>query len=141
GYTQQSHWQLFNKKISRPFRSTDHEPELTYIFPHFLSLPGGWTYRMSGAGLVHQSNGQSLPLSRSWNRVYLLGAADKIADNGDRFTLQARVWSRINGSNSRDDNPGISDYIGRGELVGRWSFDTGVGTDTVLHTLGLTLRH
>jgi phospholipase A1 len=140
-YTQQSHWQLFNKAISRPFRSTDHEPELTYVFPHFLSLPGGWTYRMSGAGLVHQSNGQSLPLSRSWNRVYLVGAADKIAANGDRFTLQARLWKRVTESSGVDDNPDISDYIGRGEVVGIWSFDTGVGTDTILHTLGLTLRH
>ncbi|QCB46601.1 phospholipase A [Hydrogenophaga sp. PAMC20947] len=141
GYTQQSHWQLFNKGLSRPFRNTDHEPELTYVFPHFLSLPSGWTYRMTGVGLVHQSNGQTLPLSRSWNRIYLMAAGDKIADNGDRFTLQARVWTRLNETNGKDDNPDISDYVGRGELEGRWSFDTGVSTDSVLHTLGLSLRH
>ena len=141
GYTQQSYWQLFNKDISRPFRNTDHEPELVYVFPHFMALPGGWTYRMSAAGLVHQSNGQSLPLSRSWNRSYVMGAADKIADNGDRFTLQARVWRRISEDPSKDDNPDISDYVGRGELVGRWSFDAGTGADRTLRTLGLTLRH
>ncbi len=141
GYTQQSHWQLFNRNISRPFRNTDHEPELTYVFPHFLSLPGGWTYRMTGAGVMHQSNGQSLPLSRSWNRTYLMAAADKIADSGDRFTLQVKVWSRLDEPAGKDDNPDISDFVGRGELIGRWSFDTGVGTDTVLHTLGLSLRH
>jgi phospholipase A1 len=141
GYTQQSYWQLFNSEISRPFRSTDHEPELIYVFPHFMSLPGGWTYRMSAAGLVHQSNGQSLPLSRSWNRAFVMGAADKIADNGDRFTLQARVWRRIDEKPDQDDNPDISDFVGRGEIVGRWSFDSGVGTDKTLHTLGLTLRH
>jgi phospholipase A1 len=141
GYTQQSYWQLFNGDISRPFRSTDHEPELTYVFPHFISLPGGWTYRMSAAGVIHQSNGQSLPLSRSWNRTFVMGAADKIADNGDRFTLQARVWRRMSEKAGNDDNPDISDYVGRGEVTGRWSFDSGVGTDSTLHTLGLTLRH
>ena len=71
GYTQQSYWQLFNGAISRPFRSTDHEPEAIYIYPHQIPLGGGWDYRLSGLGVVHQSNGQSLPLSRSWNRVYL----------------------------------------------------------------------
>ncbi len=141
GYTQQSYWQLFNKDISRPFRNTDHEPELVYVFPHFIALPGGWTYRMSAAGLVHQSNGQSLPLSRSWNRTYVMGAADKIADNGDRFTLQARVWRRVGEDPDKDDNPDISNFVGRGEVIGRWSFDTGVGTGRTLHTLGLTLRH
>lgn len=141
GYTQQSYWQLFNKDISRPFRNTDHEPELVYVFPHFVALPGGWTYRMSAAGVVHQSNGQSLPLSRSWNRVYAMGAADKIAANGDRFTLQARVWRRMTEKAGQDDNPNISDFVGRGELVGRWSFDAGTGAERTLHTLGLTARH
>jgi phospholipase A1/A2 len=141
GYTQQSHWQLFNKDLSRPFRSTDHQPDLTYVFPHFISLPAGWTYRMTGVGIEHQSNGQSLPLSRSWNRAYLMAAADKIADNGDRFTLQARFWNRMSEPSGQDDNPDISDYVGRAELIGRWSFDTGVGEDTVLHTLSTTLRH
>ena len=141
GYTQQSYWQLFNSDISRPFRNTDHEPELVYVLPHFMALPGGWTYRMSAVGLVHQSNGQSLPLSRSWNRSYLMGAADKIADNGDRFTLQARVWRRMSEDPAKDDNPDISDFVGRGELIGRWSFDAGEGANRTLHTLGLTLRH
>ena len=106
-----------------------------------MALPGVWTYRMSAVGLVHQSNGQSLPLSRSWNRSYLMGAADKIASNGDRFTLQARVWQRITEKPGKDDNPDISDFVGRGELIGRWSFDAGEGANRTLHTLGLTLRH
>jgi phospholipase A1/A2 len=141
GYSQQSYWQLFNSAISRPFRVTDHEPELIYVYPHALALPGGWTYRMTGTGIVHQSNGQSKPLSRSWNRAYVMAAADKIASNGDRFTLQARVWDRISERADKDDNPDISNFIGRAELAGRWSFDTGAGIDKTAHTLGLTVRH
>jgi phospholipase A1 len=70
-----------------------------------------------------------------------MGAADKIADNGDRFTLQARLWRRLREDPSKDDNPDISDFVGRAELVGRWSFDTGSGPDRTVRTLGLTLRH
>ena len=141
GYSQQSYWQLFNGDISRPFRATDHEPELIYVFGHNSPLPGGFTYRMSGAGLVHQSNGQSLPLSRSWNRVYLMAAADKITAGGNRFTLQAKGWHRLPEKAIKDDNPDISDYIGRAELAGTWSFDSGAGADMRTHTLGATVRH
>jgi phospholipase A1/A2 len=141
GYSQQSYWQLFNSSLSRPFRATDHEPELIYVFGHNRPLPGGWTYRMSGAGLVHQSNGQSLPLSRSWNRVYIMAAADHITAQGNRFTLQAKAWQRLPESNAKDDNPDISNSVGRAELAGTWSFDTSSQKNTTTHTLGMTLRH
>lgn len=141
GYSQQSYWQLFNGNISRPFRATDHEPELIYVFGHNRPLPAGWTYRMSGAGLVHQSNGQSLPLSRSWNRVYLMAAADKITVSGNRFTLQVKGWQRLPESGGKDDNPDISNTIGRAELAGTWSFESGAGKELRTHTLGATLRH
>jgi phospholipase A1/A2 len=142
GYSQQSYWQLFNGGISRPFRATDHEPELMYVFGHALPLPGGWVYRMSGAGVVHQSNGQSLPLSRSWNRAYVMAAADKITAGGHhRFTLQAKAWQRLREDPAKDDNPDISNLVGRAEIAGRWSFDTGPEKDLTTHTLGLTVRH
>ena len=51
-----------------PFRSTDHEPGNHVRLPTTAQLPFGWRWRYSGVGLVHQSNGQSNPLSRSWNR-------------------------------------------------------------------------
>ena len=141
GYSQQSYWQLFNSKLSRPFRTTDHEPELIYVFGHNRPLPGGFTYRMSGAGVVHQSNGQSLPLSRSWNRVYLMAAADKITEGGSRLTLQLKGWQRLPEKSGNDDNPDIANKIGRAELAGAWSFDTGAGKELRTHTLGATLRH
>ena len=129
GYSQQSYWQLFNADLSRPFRNTDHEPEFMYVYPTDASLPGGWRWRYSGVGLVHQSNGQSNPLSRSWNRVYLMTGME--LDN--RWTVTGRLWKRLSESADSDDNPGISDYVGRGELAVRWN----VNKD---NTLGATFR-
>ncbi len=77
GYTQLSYWQLFNSDLSRPFRTTDPEPEITSIYPTDAALPGGWRLRYSGLSLVHQSNGQSPPLSRSWNRTALMAGMEK----------------------------------------------------------------
>lgn len=119
-YSQQSYWQFFNSGLSRPFRSTDYEPEVIYVYPTTASLPGGWNWRYSGAGLVHQSNGQSDPLSRSWNRFYLMTGFEK----GNDFALQARAWKRLHESLDKDNNPQIANYIGRGELTGIWNFDT-----------------
>ncbi|MBP6396132.1 MAG: phospholipase A [Giesbergeria sp.] len=130
GYTQQSYWQLFSPDISRPFRNTDHEPEVIYVYPTDAALPGGWRLRYSGIGVVHQSNGQSLPLSRSWNRVYLMAGMEL----GQRWRVQARVWQRIGERSHNDDNPGISDYVGRGELSAFWSYDPD-------NLVGMTLRH
>jgi len=130
GYTQQSYWQIFSPAISRPFRSTDHEPELMYIYPISKALPGGWNWSYGGIGLVHQSNGQSLPLSRSWNRVYLMTGLEK----GEKYLINARLWKRLSENANNDDNPGISNFIGRAEVQGIWN----VNQD---HTLSATVRH
>ena len=121
GYTQQSYWQLFTGAISRPFRNTDHEPEVMYVYPLAAAPVAGWTPRYVGLGVVHQSNGQSLPLSRSWNRVYLMAGAE----HPGGLSLQGRVWQRIPEDAATDDNPGISDYIGRAELTAGWRTDAG----------------
>jgi ATP-dependent DNA helicase Rep len=132
GYSQQSRWQLFHGGLSRPFRTTDHEPELIYIRPHNISLPFApeWKWRYSGLSLNHQSNGQSLPLSRSWNRVILMAGLEKHR----QFTLQAKLWQRMPEKAVDDDNPDISEMIGRAELAGQWFINP-------QHQLGLTLRH
>ncbi len=129
GYTQQSYWQVFTPDLSRPFRTTDHEPEVFYVYPLSLSLPSGWNWAYAGAGLVHQSNGQSLPLSRSWNRWYLMTGIEK----GNDYTLTGRIWKRINESAASDDNPDIADYLGRAELTGTWNVNR-------VHTLTATVR-
>ena len=130
GYTQQSYWQLFSSSISRPFRNTDHEPEIMYVYPTDAKLPFGWRWRYSGVGLVHQSNGQSQPLSRSWNRAYLMTGME--LDN--RWTLTGRIWKRLHERAANDDNPGISGYVGRAELGLTWNPDQD-------NTLALTMRH
>ncbi|NIF86371.1 phospholipase A [Comamonas sp. Tr-654] len=129
GYTQQSYWQLFNGDISRPFRTTDHEPEVFYVYPTDAQLPLGWRWRYSGIGIAHQSNGQSNPLSRSWNRWYLMTGAEL----GNRWQLHLKAWQRMKESALEDDNPHIQDYIGRGEVKLGWNVND-------QNYLGLTAR-
>ena len=129
GYTQQSYWQLFNGGISRPFRSTDHEPEVFYVYPTDAPLPWGGCWRYSGVGLVHQSNGESNPLSRSWNRWYVMTGAEWRSG----WQLHLKAWKRVAESAENDDNPGIQDYVGRGEARLLWNVND-------QHILGLTVR-
>ncbi|MFA7605392.1 MAG: phospholipase A [Rhodocyclaceae bacterium] len=112
GYTQQSNWQIFNGSVSRPFRETNYEPELMWVAPLQLSL-GELKLRYASLGYVHQSNGRSDPLSRSWDRLF----AEVGAEYGN-LAVWFRPWWRIPESSERDDNPDIQKYIGRGELVG-----------------------
>ncbi|HZF81107.1 MAG TPA: phospholipase A [Rubrivivax sp.] len=128
GFTQQSLWQLYNGSNSKPFRNTDYEPELIYIVPTpqgFRQLPFGWQWRFSQIALAHQSNGQSDPLSRSWNRVYA-GAG---FERGD-WSFTARLARRLHDRADDDNNPDITDYRGRGELQINWA--SGLATTSLL---------
>ena len=114
GYTQQSHWQVFNADNSRPFRATDYEPEVFLTQPVTANLPFGGRLRMLGAGAVHHSNGQDDPLSRSWNRAYVMAGAE-----WGKLTVVPRLWTRIKneGGGDLDDNPDITDFMGYGDLT------------------------
>ena len=112
GYTQQSHWQVYNDGISAPFRESDYEPEVFVTLPTRYDLLG-LRGRFVNLGFVHQSNGQSNILSRSWNRVY----AQFGFEYGDRFNLLFKPWYRIEEDAADDDNPDITDYIGDFEMV------------------------
>ncbi len=118
-FTQQVLWQIWNGKDSKPFRNTDYEPELIYVVPtpkSLRQLPFGWQWRYSQLVLAHQSNGQSDPLSRSWNRLYL-GAG---FERGD-WSLSTRFSHRLSEDFSSDNNPDLVDYRGRGELQLDWT--------------------
>ena len=114
-YTQQSFWQVYNPRLSRPFRETNYEPEVILTFGTG-NPDGGW--KLLNLGLVHQSNGRSLPQSRSWNRLYAQGGWE-----WGRLSVLGRAWWRIPESAEKDDNPDIQDYLGRGDVVLRWGFD------------------
>ncbi len=110
-YTQQSHWQVFNNDISRPFRETNYMPEVFLSYRPGIEL-AGFQWRLFNFGYNHQSNGRTDVLSRSWNRIF----ADFGFERGN-LGLIAKTWYRIKESADKDDNPDITDYYGYGSLT------------------------
>lgn len=130
GYTQQSNWQVYNQgSNSAPFRNTDYAPEIFLTQPVKAWLPGDGKLRMLGAGYIHQSNGQSRPLSRSWNRLYLMAGME-----WGKLSVMPRLWLRIDPKGKDNDNPDISDYMGYGDVRLAYQFNE-------KHTLTSTLRY
>ncbi len=113
-YTQTSRWQMFNSETSRPFRETNYEPELMLVFRNRYHV-AGWNGRMAAIGINHQSNGQSDPRSRSWNRIVGTIGLDR-----ENWALVVRPWWRVPEGSREDNNPGIEDYIGRGDAMLVW---------------------
>ena len=111
GYTQSSRWQVYNEELSRPFRETNYEPEAMLVFHTDYEL-FGFKGVMAGIGLNHQSNGRDQPQSRNWNRVIA-----QVGFERDDWIIMLRPWWRLPESDSSDDNPGIENYIGRGEIT------------------------
>ncbi len=127
GYTQRSFWQFYNFEDSSPFRETNYEPELLLNFRtdyNILGLRG----RFVNLGFNHQSNGQSEPLSRSWNRVVVNFGFER-----DPFCFLLKTWYRIPESARDDDNPNIEKYLGYGEI---WAYYF-----LKKHRFGLMLRN
>ena len=113
GYTQKSDWQIYNQgRRSAPFRNTDYEPEIFITQPVKAQLPWGGRLRMLGVGFAHQSNGQSRPESRSWNKVYAMAGME-----WGKLTVIPRVWMRLFDSSGEDnDNPDLTKYLGDGDV-------------------------
>lgn len=116
-YTNRSWWQTYNAERSRPFRETNHEPELFLLYDTDWKVLGMRATSLI-AGVSHQSNGQGGALSRSWNRVYL----NLILEKGNSvFSL--KPWYRIPEQEKStpddprgDDNPDIHKYMGSTEV-------------------------
>ncbi|MFV8327376.1 phospholipase A [Flavobacterium sp. ZS1P14] len=107
-YTQISHWQIYNTKLSRPFREVNYEPEMILNVPVKFKI-FGFKARMLGAAFNHESNGKSDPYSRSWNRIILHAGLER-----KNWTVYVRPWFRMPAG--KDDNPDISEYVGRGDV-------------------------
>lgn len=113
-YTQQSHWQVYTPQASRPFRETNYEPELFLAWRPDREVLG-LRWRLLTAGINHQSNGQSVPLSRSWNRFVVQAGFERGA-----FQLILRPWVRLREKPEEDDNPDIERFLGHGEALAAW---------------------
>ena len=117
-YTQVSFWQMYSSANSAPFRETNYEPELMLSFADDTKL-FGFTSRLIAFGLVHQSNGKTVPDSRSWNRLYASFVLER-----RNFYLVLKPWYRLREDPKAypldpkgDDNPDIEDYLGHGEMT------------------------
>jgi phospholipase A1 len=132
-YTNKSFWQVYSEKISRPFRETNHEPEL------FLQLTPNWGYiNQVTLSLNHQSNGQFQRFSRSWNRII---AGFYHRSGSSVYGLEP--WWRIPETDKADpndptdnDNPDIHKYLGYGSFI--WYKK--VGQESLLFRFGNNLN-
>lgn len=107
-YTQKSHWQLYNASLSRPFREINYEPEVILNFPvnfRFLGLDA----KMFGVAFNHESNGKSLPYSRSWNRIIFHAGFER----GD-WSFYVRPWLKLRAE--KDENPDMNKYVGKADI-------------------------
>lgn len=115
-YSSTSWWQAFNDDLSAPFRETNYEPEVfirNVSDSRFLGMNiAGWQL-----GFNHQSNGQTEPLSRSWNRILAQANVELTSD----LAVQLRTWYRIPESSEVDDNPLIYRYLGYGDIRTVWA--------------------
>lgn len=107
GYSQTAYWQIYNTERSRPFRELNYKPEIIANFPIKFKLLG-FDAKMIGASLIHESNGQSDPISRSWNRIAFHAGFER-----GNWQVTLKPWVRI--GSKIDDNENISDFVGRGE--------------------------
>ena len=131
-YTARSWWQVTDQGRSRPFRETNHQPEIFnewVLDPQYYSLLDDLDYFAVRLGVAHESNGQTIELSRSWNRAYLefIAKDHSVFKDGDQMYFSFSPWIRFpeNQKSSPDDptgdeNPNIERTVGQAEFVLAW---------------------
>lgn len=115
GYTQKSFWQAYHQEDSSPFRETNYNPEFFVRSPVFRNEFGQFTGYL---GYEHESNGEVLPVSRSWDRIYT-----RVIFEFHPFNINYKLWYRLPEPQKEDsldpkgdDNPDIHHYYGYSEL-------------------------
>lgn len=128
-YTQKSLWDIY--EASAPFRESNYAPEIFYA--HYHSQDRGQPDPGCGLfseqiGFEHESNGESSPASRAWNRAFVDARAT--CNGGVGYGLIAvRLWYPLFGL---ADNPRIRQTQGYAELL----FGVGLDDDPA-HANGL----
>ena len=129
-YTQKSFWQAYNEEDSSPFRETNYNPEIFYRFQpgsslHRLLGNGAFINKMGmDIGFEHESNGQDMPESRSWNRAYL---TPFYADGNLLAWLKLWYITEDSKDVSSDgtegsNNPDIANFMGYSEFNIKYQF-------------------
>lgn len=133
-YTNKSFWQAYNSKMSAPFRETNHEPEVFFVYFTDYKLMA-LRARAISFGFSHESNGRALR-SRSWNRLY--GSVQ--FELPEHYYVGLKTWYRIPESEKEDpadtegdDNPNIEHYLG--------NFELSLFHQLEKHSFGLKLRN
>ncbi|MBT3585783.1 MAG: hypothetical protein HN509_12835 [Halobacteriovoraceae bacterium] len=108
-YTQKSVWQIYDRDNSRPFRSTDYNPEVFY-------RTGGKTF-YGDFGYAHESNGREDPTSRSWDTLFL-----KLKFTIPSFDISLKTWYILGEDQNKGDifpekREPIVDFFGYNELA------------------------
>lgn len=118
-FTATSFWQVFNQDISAPFRETNYEPEIFWLFNVSDQYRPFADNMLFSVGASHQSNGRSQPYSRSWNRLYVQLVFEK-----DNVVYSFKPWWRLPETSKPnpeapegDDNPDIHRYMGNFEFM------------------------
>jgi len=114
-YTQISFWQAYNTAASSPFRDTNYNPEIFYRLRERPLAGGSFG---ADAGFEHESNGQRVPLSRSWNLLYLAPSW-----HDEAWLVYVKLRWRVPEDDKEtpdsaegDDNPDITDYLGYSDI-------------------------
>jgi phospholipase A1 len=114
-YSQISYWQAYDKGNSSPFRDTNYNPEVLY---RFRETPWRGGHVGADAGFEHESNGQRVPRSRSWNLLYFAPwyrTGDWLIYLKARYRIPEEAKETPD-SAVGDDNPTITDYLGYSDI-------------------------